>query len=112
VKRWKRNESLWPRWAGSAPGASACRCPADILIANGIEPETGAAISRLVAIVAGTEEMAALIESRQSMKLRAPRVYTIETDGREQTLCWAETRWPRGYNDFGEKLAPANEDAA
>jgi len=66
-----------------------------------------------VAIIAGTEEMAALIEYRQSIKLRPPKVYEVETEGRVQTVCWAETRWPRTYNDFGERIPAQNaEDAA
>lgn len=112
VKRWISNESLWPRWAGSSPGSTACRCPAEILIANGIDPDSGAKISRLVPIHAGTDEMAALVADRQARNMRPPKVYTVEADGREQTLCWAETRWPRGFNDFGERMPAKEEDAA
>jgi hypothetical protein len=111
VKRWLGNESHWPRWAGNSPGGGTCRCPSEVLIANGIDPESGRPIGKLVPIVAGTEEMAALIEFRQGIRLRPPRVFEVENDGRVQTLCWAETRWPKTYNDFGEKIgAPASED--
>jgi hypothetical protein len=109
VKRWLGNESHWPRWAGNAPGATTCRCPAEILIANGLDPESGRPIEKLVPIIAGTEEMAALVEFRQGIRLRPPRVFEVENEGRTQTLCWAETRWPRTYNDFGEKLPPVSE---
>lgn len=113
VKRWLTNESLWPRWAGNTPGATTCRCPPEILIANGVDPESGRLIAKMVPIVAGTDEMSALVEYRQSIKLRPPKVYEVETDGRVQVLCWAETRWPRTYNDFGERMAPSQgEDAA
>lgn len=110
VKRWLKNESLWPRWAGSSPGSSACRCPAEVLIANGVDPDSGGLISRMVPIIAGTEEMAALVSYRQSVKIRPPKVYEVETDGRVQTLCWSETRWPKGFNDFGERIAPTEEE--
>jgi hypothetical protein len=113
VQRWMANESHWPRWAGPVPGATACRCPPDILIQCGVDPESGMLMSRLVKIVAGTDEMAALAAYRQSRNLRAPKVYKIEVDGREQEVCWAQTQWPPGFNDFGERLAPTNaEDAA
>lgn len=113
VKRWLGNQSLWPRWAGGEPGSAACRCSPQILIANGIDPDSGALISRLVPIVAGTDEMAALVAYRQSIKMKPPRVYEVESEGRVQHLCWAETQWPIGYNGFGERIAPPeSEDAA
>lgn len=112
VKRWLSNQSLWPRWAGPEPTSPACRCPADVLIASGVDPETGCAVSKLYKIVSTTDEMAALVQYRQANGMKPPRLYDIVVDGREQTVCWAKTQWPPGFNDFGERIEPASEDAA
>jgi hypothetical protein len=112
VKLWLQDGSRWPRGVGGVPGSSTCRCPPDVLISAGVDPESGKQISKLVPIYTQTDEMSALVADRQARNIRPPRVFTIETDGREQTLCWAETRWPKGFNDFGERIAPQDEDAA
>lgn len=112
VKRWLSNESLWPRWAGPDPTSPTCRCPDEILIAAGVDPESGWLMTRLHKIVSTTDEMAALIDSRQSKGLKPPKIYQIEVDGREQTVCWAKTQWPEGYNDFGERIPPTTDEAA
>ncbi|WP_315833925.1 hypothetical protein [Bradyrhizobium prioriisuperbiae] len=114
VRRWMADESQWPRWAGNDPRSTSCRCPPEILIAAGIDPGSGERISKLVKIVSTTDEMTALVEYRQSNRMREPKVYTLTIDGCEQTVCWAETQWPPGYNGFGEKLqtSSAEENAA
>jgi hypothetical protein len=112
VKLWLKNEGIWPRNVGGVPGSSTCRCPPDVLIAAGVDPGSGKLISKLVPIYSQTDEMSALMSDCQARNLRPPPIFTIEKDGREQTLCWAETRWPRGFNDFGERIAPSAEENA
>jgi hypothetical protein len=106
---WLDNER-WPRGVGGVPGSSTCKCPDEILIAAGIDPESGLAIVRLRKIVSQTQEMNALIEYHERIHLKPPRVWTIEEDGREQTVCWRKNQWPPGYNDFGERVAPQSEE--
>lgn len=41
AERFARNASHWSRQCGPEPGSRNCRCPREILIAAGIDPETG-----------------------------------------------------------------------
>ncbi|MGY3535391.1 hypothetical protein [Bradyrhizobium sp. USDA 4452] len=41
VAMYARNQSIWPRHAGPAPGLTGCRAPADVLQRHGIDVATG-----------------------------------------------------------------------
>jgi uncharacterized protein YdaU (DUF1376 family) len=40
AKRWAGGMG-WPRGVGGEPGAASCRCPADVLLDAGVDPDTG-----------------------------------------------------------------------
>lgn len=114
VKRWKSNNSLWPRGIGGEPGMWGCKCPANVLADNQIDPATG----RLMNgdwhfIEEGTQEMAAFCHDAQIRSTKAPTIFEIEIEGLVQRGSYQPRRWPRGYDEAtGEKLAPANEENA
>jgi hypothetical protein len=114
VRRWLANESQWPRWAGPVPGSPACRCPPEILLAEGVDPESGNRIDRMVFIEAGTPEAAAHQMHRQERKMRPARMWLVTAGNVEKSGFYADRRVPPGYDEAtGEKLAPSDaEDAA
>lgn len=113
VKRWMLNESHWPRWAGPEPTSAACRCPAEILLTNGLDPDSGRRTSLMHFIEVGTLEMSAHQRDRSDRKQKMPTIRPVMFDNVEKTGAWFDRRMPFGYDEAtGEKIAPASEDAA
>lgn len=113
VKRWLLNESNWPRWAGNAPGTPSCRCPPDVLAAEGVCPNTARRIdSGWYFAVDGTPEMQAHLDFAARHKLKI-RLYDITVDGVERHGAWFMKRFPPGYDEATGEYRPADkEDAA
>jgi hypothetical protein len=105
VKRWLGNESHWPRWAGNSPGSSACRCPPEILLELGVDPETGRRTALMQFVEVGTTEMLCHQQDRTTRGVRMPPVRTITVDGVEKTGAYFDRRFPVGYDEAtGERI--------
>lgn len=113
VKRWLLNESNWPRWAGNAPGTPSCRCPPEVLAAEGVCPNTARRIDdSWYFAVDGTSEMQANLDFAARHKLKI-RLYDIVVDGIERHGAWFMKRFPPGYDEATGEYRPADkEDAA
>jgi hypothetical protein len=48
IEAFKKNESLWPRWAGNTPGSGGCKCPPEVLLKHDFD-------SKLLRFVKGKE---------------------------------------------------------
>lgn len=114
MKRWKGNNSIWPRGVGGEPGMIGCRCPANIVFEFGIDPATGLpAGDGWCFIEETTPEMGAYCHDAQTRKTKAPVIFEIVDDGVVKRGIYQPTRWPAGYDEAtGEKLAPASGEAA
>lgn len=114
VKRWKSNNSLWPRGVGGEPGMWGCKCPANVLADNQIDPATGRVMNGdWHFIEEGTQEMAAFCHDAQARNTKAPAIFEIEIEGLVQRGSYQPRRWPRGYDEAtGEKLQPQSEEDA
>lgn len=113
VKRWLKNESIWPRWGGNAPGSSSCHCPAEILLANGIDPDSGRRTALLHFVESGTTEWAAHQWDRKDRGLRPLVIRNVMVENVEKVGAWCDRKMPIGFDEAtGEKLPPRSEDAA
>lgn len=111
VKTWSRNESHWPRWAGNSPTGGGSRCPAAVLLANGIDPDSGMQTAALFFLEVGTAELNAHLHDRQARKAKPPNIRTIMVGGVEKTGAYFKHKVPPGYDEAtGEKLPPASEE--
>ena len=114
VQRFVANESTWPRWAGSAPGSRACRCPPGIMAEEGICPNTGLRITESWWFAEeDTPELRANLSFAADHNLKI-RVYDFTKEGvTKQNGAFFMKRIPPGYDEAtGEKLPPSAEDAA
>lgn len=112
VKRWLLNESNWPRWAGNAPGTPSCRCPPDVLAAEGVCPNTARRIDdSWYFAVDDTPEMQANLDFAARHKLKV-RLYDVTIDGVERHGAWFMKRFPPGYDEATGGRLQSEEDAA
>lgn len=113
VKAWLKSESNWPRWAGNAPSSTTCSCPPEVLLANGIDPDSGMLASRLFFLEVGTTEMNAHLHDRQARKMRPPRIWVVTLDGVEKSGAYFKRKVPEGYDEAtGECIAPSDAENA
>lgn len=112
LKLWKGNQSIWPRGIGSEPGQPGCKCPANIIAANLIDPGTGRFVSRsLVFIHQGTQEMNAHCTEAQIQNRKPPAVFEFEEDGVVKTGAFVSQAFPNGWDSAtGERIPPANSE--
>ena len=110
VKRWKSNQSLWPRGVGGEPGMLGCRCPANILNDNLVDPVTGRTLSEpLVFVHEQTDEMAAWCHHAQVTGRKPPIVFEIEIDGVVKRGAYMPKLTPDDYDFTGERLSSVGE---
>lgn len=114
VKRWKSNNSLWPRGVGGEPGMFGCRCPANILVANMIDPANGRSISApLVWISESSIEMGAYCHNAGIRNVKPPVIFEIEEDGVVKRGAYVPKIVPDGYDSAtGERIPPANSEVS
>lgn len=114
VKRWKSNNSLWPRGVGGEPGMSGCKCPANILNDNLIDPATGRTISApLIFVEETTVEMGAHCHNAQAKRTKPPMIFEIEKDGVTRRGAFVSKKVPDGYDEqTGERIPPANSEVS
>lgn len=114
VKRWKSNESLWPRGVGGEPGMVGCKCPANILVANMIDPASGRGIfAPLVWISEGSIEMGAYCHNAGIRNVKPPTIFEIEEDGVVKRGAYVPKIVPDGYDSAtGERIPPANSEVS
>jgi hypothetical protein len=113
VTRWLGNESMWPRWAGNAPGSPSCKCPPEILAEFSVCPNTGRRIDGTWYFAEiETPELAANVSFAAEHRLKI-KLYDYTSDGVTKTGAFFMKRIPPGYDEAtGEKLPPGAEDAA
>lgn len=114
MKRWKGNNSIWPRGVGGEPGMFGCRCPANIVFEFGIDPATGnPAGDGWCFIEETTPEMGAYCHDAQTRRVKPPVVFEIVDEGVVKRGTYQPKRWPDGYDEAtGEKLAPSGGEVA
>lgn len=114
VKLWKGNQSIWPRGIGGEPGTSSCKCPANIIAANLIDPGTGRFVSQpMVFISQGTPEMTAHCTEAQIQHRKPPAVFEFEEDGIVKTGAFVLQAFPDGWDSAtGERIPPANSEVS
>jgi hypothetical protein len=111
VKAWMKNESNWPRWAGNTPGGPGCLCSDAIILANGIDPDSGMRTAGLYFLEVGTSELNAHLHDREVRKVRPPKIRTIIVDGVEKTGAYLKHKVPHGYDEAtGGRLPPQSEE--
>jgi hypothetical protein len=114
LKMWRRNNSIWPRGIGGEPGMPSCKCPANLIADNLIDPATGRLISEpLVFVHEQTDEMAAWCHHAQVAGRKPPVVFEIEVDGVVKRGAYMPKLVPDGYDSTGERLpAQSGEEHA
>lgn len=113
VKLWRGNQSIWPRGIGGEPGMATCKCPANVLADNLIDPATGRLISEPLHFVhEQTDEMAAWCHHSQIAGRKPPVVFEIEVDGVVRRGAYMPKPIPDGYDSTGERLPAGEEHAA
>lgn len=116
LKLWKGNQSIWPRGIGSEPGQPGCKCPANIIAANMIDPGSGRSVSEpLIFISQGSQEMVAHCTEAQIQRRKPPAVFEFEEDGIVRTGAFVSKAFPDGWDSATGERLPAQsgeEDAA
>lgn len=114
VKLWRGNQSIWPRGIGGEPGMPSCKCPANIIANNMIDPANGRLVSeRLVFIHQGTQEMNAHCTEAQIRQRKPPAVFEFEEDGIVKTGAFVSQAFPDGWDSAtGERIPPANSEVS
>lgn len=113
VKLWRGNQSIWPRGIGGEPGMATCKCPANVLADNLIDPATGRLLTDPLHFVhEQTDEMAAWCHHSQVAARKPPVVFEIEVDGVVKRGAYMPKPIPDGYDSTGERLPAGEEHAA
>ena len=114
VKLWRGNQSIWPRGIGGEPGMPSCKCPANIIANNMIDPANGRLVSeRLVFIHQGTQEMNAHCTEAQIRQRKPPAVFEFEEDGTIKIGAFVAQMFPDGWDSAtGERIPPANSEVS
>ncbi|MEH2508674.1 hypothetical protein V1291_000028 [Nitrobacteraceae bacterium AZCC 1564] len=113
VKLWKMSSSIWPRGVGGEPGTYSCKCPANVIADNLIDPATGRHVSApLVFVPQGTEEMAAWCQDSQVKGRKPPTVFEFEEDGIVKAGSFMPSLVPAGYDPTRQCFSDQSENAA
>ena len=93
---------------------SGCKCPANLLNDNLIDPATGRTISApLIFVEETTVEMGAHCHNAQAKRTKPPMIFEIEKDGVTRRGAFVSKKVPDGYDEAtGERIPPANSEVS